>query len=130
MFRAAPFTLALITSAVFATAAQAAEFKPFSQAVFEAARTTGRPIVIEVNAPWCPVCASQAKTIQTTVADPAYSKLLILRIDFDTQKSEWQRFNVTKQSTLIAFKNGREVGRVSYITDKTKIQNLLALTQG
>ena len=121
---------ALSLSALVAVSqpAAAAEFKPFDRATFEAAQKAGRPILVEVNAWWCPVCASQSKTIKDTVIAPAYAKLLVLRINYDKQKSEWQAFGVQKQSTLITFKGGRELGRVSYITDKSKIQALLALT--
>jgi thioredoxin 1 len=108
--------------------AVAAEFKPFDRATFDAAQKAGRPILVEVQAWWCPVCASQSKTIKATVIAPAYAKLLVLRINYDKQKSEWQAFAVQKQSTLITFKGGRELGRVSYITDKAKIQALLAMT--
>jgi thioredoxin 1 len=108
--------------------AVAAEYKPFDRATFDAAQKAGRPTLVEVNAWWCPVCASQSNTIKATVSAPEYAKLLILRINYDKQKPEWQAFNVQKQSTLIAFKGGRELGRVSYITDKTKIRDLLALT--
>jgi thioredoxin 1 len=121
---------ALAFTAVIAVAqpALAAEFKPFDRATFDAAQKSGRPILVEVNAWWCPVCASQSKTIKATVIAPAYAKLLVLRINYDKQKSEWQAFGVQKQSTLIAFKGGRELGRVSYSTDKAKIQALLATT--
>ncbi len=123
-------SVALTVAALVAISqpAAAAEFKPFDRATFEAAQKAGRPILVEVNAWWCPVCASQSKTIKATVVAPAYAKLLVLRINYDKQKSDWQAFAVQKQSTLIAFKGGREVGRLSYITDKAKIQTLLALT--
>jgi thioredoxin 1 len=125
-FRAAAFAV----SAAFALVqpALAAEFKPFDRATFDAAQKAGRPILVEVNAWWCPVCASQTQTIKTTVIAPAYANLLVLRINYDKQKGEWQAFGVQKQSTLITFKGGRELGRVSYVTDKAKIQALLAMT--
>ena len=129
MFRAPILTAAFVAVATITAPAAAAEFKPFDRATFDAAQKAGRPVLVEVNAWWCPVCASQSGTIKATVTDPAYANLLILRINFDKQKEEWKAFNVTKQSTLIAFKRGREVGRVSYITDKDKIRNLLALTK-
>jgi thioredoxin 1 len=125
--------LSTLSAALFAVVALAApvgaaEYKPFDRATFDAAQKQGRPTLVEVNAWWCPVCASQTGTIKATVADPAYDNLLILRINFDKQKPEWKAFGVTKQSTLIVFKRGRELGRVSYITDKMKIRDLLALT--
>lgn len=125
----------LLSAALAATAfiavsqpAAAAEFKAFDRATFDAAQKAGRPILIEVNAWWCPVCSSQSRTIKATVAAPAYANLLVLRINYDKQKSEWKAFGVQKQSTLITFKGGRELGRLSYITDKAKIQALLATT--
>lgn len=120
--------LATMSIAAFAQPAIAAEFKPFDRATFDAAQKAGRPVLVEVNAWWCPVCASQAKTIKATVVAPAYAKLLVLRINYDKQKSEWQAFAVQKQSTLIAFKGGRELGRLAYVTDKAKIEALLAST--
>lgn len=126
-----PFLKLLPFAAVavaLAAPAMAAEFKPFDRATFDAAQKAGRPVLVEVNAWWCPVCASQSGTIKATVGAPEYAKLLVLRINYDKQKPEWQAFNVQKQSTLIAFKGGRELGRVSYITDNTKIRDLLALT--
>jgi thioredoxin 1 len=121
---------ALSLSALVAVSqpAAAAEFKPFDRATFDAAQKAGRPILVEVNAWWCPVCASQSKTIKATVVNPAYAKLLVLRINYDKQKSEWQALAVQKQSTLITFKGGRELGRLAYVTDKPKIQALLAAT--
>jgi thioredoxin 1 len=119
---------AFAAATAIAAPSLAAEYKPFDRATFDAAQKAGRPTLVEVNAWWCPVCASQSSTIKATVSAPEYAKLLILRINFDKQKPEWQAFNVQKQSTLIAFKGGRELGRVSYITDKAKIRDLLALT--
>lgn len=120
--------LAFAAVAAFSQPAAAAEFKAFDRATFDAAQKAGRPILVEVNAWWCPVCASQAKTIKSIVGAPAYAKLLVLRINYDKQKTEWQKFGVQKQSTLIAFKGGRELGRLAYVTDKAKIQALLATT--
>lgn len=123
-----PIGLTLAALVAIAQPAVAAEFKPFDRATFDAAQRAGRPILVEVNAWWCPVCASQSKTIAGTVIARAYDNLLILRINYDKQRSEWQSLGVQKQSTLIAFKGGHELGRVSYITDKAKIQALLAMT--
>ncbi len=120
------FLLAAFLS--LAPAALAAEFKPFTRATFDAAQAAGRPILVEVNAWWCPVCSSQVRTIKDTVRSPDYDKLLVLRINYDKQKAEWRAFKVQKQSTLIAFRDGREQGRLSYITDKEKIRALLRST--
>lgn len=121
--------IAAVAALSIASTAQAAEFKPFDRATFDAAQARGRPVLIEVNAWWCPVCSSQARTIKETVQAPQYADLLVLRINYDKQKPEWRAFKVQKQSTLIAFRGGHEQGRVSYITDKEKIRALIRSTQ-
>ncbi len=126
-----PIRLALVAMAatIAATApVAAAEFRDFDRATFDAAQTAGRPTLIDVHAWWCPVCASQSRTVKAASADPKYAKLLVLRIDYDKQKPEWKSFNVTKQATLIAFKGGHEIGRVAFQTNKDIINGLLAST--
>jgi thioredoxin-like negative regulator of GroEL len=109
-----------------AVSARAAEFRDFDRATFEAARVAGRPTILDVHAWWCPVCASQGRTIKKAAVAPQYDNLLVLRIDYDKQKPEWRSFGVNKQATLIAFKHGREVGRVAFETNHAKIEALLA----
>ena len=87
-------------------------------------------VLVEVKAWWCPVCASQGRTIAATTAAPLYNKLLILSINYDTQKAEWKALGAQKQSTLIGYSGAREVGRVVYTTDKAAINGLLAKTIG
>ena len=119
---------AFALSAIAVTAAQAAEFKPFDRAQFNAAQASGKPVLVDVAAWWCPVCHSQDGTIKKAVADPKYNNLTIFKINYDKQKDEWKSFNVTKQATLIAFKGGHEVGRLAFKTNKDEINALLAST--
>lgn len=118
---------AIATAALISGTTQAAEVRPFDRAAFAAAQAQGRPILVDVKAWWCPVCASQAVTIKKAIAEPRYGPLAIFEIDYDAQKSEWRSFAVHKQGTLIAFHGAREVGRLEFITDKAKINDLLAL---
>ena len=119
---------AFAASSIAISAAQAAEFKPFDRAQFNAAQAAGKPVLVDVAAWWCPVCHSQDSTIKKTVADPAYNNLTVFKINYDKQKDEWKSFGATKQATLIAFKGGREVGRLAYKTNKDEINTLLAST--
>lgn len=108
------------------SAVWAAEFKDFDAASFAAAQEKGAPILLDVHAWWCPVCASQARTIAKTTAAPEYKDLIVFRINYDKQKAIWKGFGVQKQSTLIGFKGKEEVGRISFTTNKMKINDLLA----
>lgn len=121
---AASFAIAAICA--IAAPAHAAEVRAWDERAFAAAQAEGKPILIEVHAPWCPVCAAQGKAIQKL----ASRHLVIFRIDYDSQKPVWQRFGAQKQSTLIAFRGKRETGRLAYQTDEAKIAALLASTAG
>ena len=105
---------------------QAAEQKDFSQAAFAAAQAQGKPILVDVAAWWCPVCASQNSTIRKITATPEYRQLVVFKINYDKQKAEWKSFGVMKQGTLIAYRGKKETGRLAFQTDKTQIATLLA----
>jgi len=117
-----------LAAAICSAPATAAQQLPFERTAFEAAKAEGKPVLVDVKAWWCPVCASQGRTIKTTVASPQYRDLIIFSINYDKQKEEWKRLGVQKQSTLIGYRGGREVGRIAYTTDKVAITSLLAST--
>jgi thioredoxin 1 len=126
VFRKSPIAIAF---AMVATApASAAEFQDFSRAAFNTAQAQGRPILVEVAAWWCPVCASQGNTVKKTVTAAKYAKLIVFKINYDKQKAEWKSFGVSKQGTLVAFKGARETGRLNFVTDKAQIATLIAST--
>ncbi len=118
--------VALSLSAIAASAAVAQPVQPFSLAALKAAQAAGKPILIDVFAPWCPTCRAQAPTIDALAANPATEKLVILRVDFDHQDAEKAFLHVNKQSTLIAYKGGKEIGRSLGITDPGQINALAA----
>ena len=122
--------MAGLATVAIAQPAYAAEFKPYSDAAFAAAQKEGRPILIDVYAPWCPVCARQQPLIESAAKDPANKDLVIFKLDFDKQKAEQRQFRVTKQSTLISFDGKRETGRLLGSTDAKSIASLLASTRG
>lgn len=111
-------------------AASAVRFVPFTQAAFDAAKAQGKPILVEVHAPWCPICAAQQAGIAAAQNDPANRGLVVFRIDFDSQKAAQRPLRVTRQSTLIAFNGTRETGRLLGDTNAAAIARLIATTRG
>ncbi|MFC0683488.1 thioredoxin family protein [Sphingobium sp. WW5] len=105
--------------------AAAPAVRPFDQAAFDAAQKAGKPILVWVHAPWCPVCREQAKTIARVTAEPAYRDMQVFRIDYDTQKPLWQKFGATMQSTVIAFHGKRETARIAHETDDGKVSAVI-----
>lgn len=110
--------------------ATAVRYVPFTQAAFDAAKAQGKAILVEVHAPWCPVCAAQQAGIAAAQADAANRGLIVFRIDFDSQKAVQRPLRVTRQSTLIAFNGARETGRLLGDTNSASIARLIATTRG
>ena len=75
------FAMTAIAATAFTAPAAAAERQPFTPAALAAAQAKGRPVLVDVKAWWCPVCASQSRTIKATTAAPQYNNLLILSIN-------------------------------------------------
>ena len=131
MFRRTIIAMGLALFSVFAVAApgNAADHAPYTQAAFEAAQAQGRPILIDVYAPWCPTCRAQEPVLERLTATSTYSDLVVFRVDFDSQKDVLRRFGAQRQSTLIAFRGTRETGRNVGVTAYFEIERLLATTQ-
>jgi len=110
----------------FAGLAPAADKTPFDQAAFEAAQAAGKPVLVEVTAPWCPTCKAQAPILSQLRNEPRFKDLVSFNVDFDSQKDLLKTFGVRMQSTLIVFKGKQEVGRSTGDTKASSIEALLA----
>lgn len=117
-------------SALYATAipAHAGETVTYTDAAFEAAQAAGKPILVEVSAPWCPICKAQKPILAKLSADPRFKDLVILDIDFDSRKDVLRKFDARSQSTLIAYKGTKEVGRSIGETQPEWIEGLVEKT--
>lgn len=106
--------------------ASAADKASFDQTAFQQAQAAGKPILIEVTAPWCPTCKAQAPILSQLRGEPRFKNLVSFNIDFDSQKDLLRRFGVRMQSTLIVFKGNKETGRSTGDTNPASIGALLA----
>lgn len=101
---------------------------PFDAEAFAAAQQAGRPILVAVGAPWCPICRTQKPILAKLAAEPRFRDLTVFTIDFDGQKDLLRRFDARMQSTLIAFKGAAETGRSVGETQPEWIEGLLEKT--
>ena len=118
-------TVAALPMLTFPVAAQAATPEKFTEAAFDRAQAEGKPILIHVNASWCPNCAKQRPIIDGLADQPEFKNMLMMSVDFDSEKALLKHFGVQMQSTLIVFHGKTEVGRATAITDPAQIKALL-----
>lgn len=119
--------LALAAAVTLASAAPAlAAPQTYDVKAFEAAQAAGKPILLHITAPWCPTCRAQKPILSKLEALPRFKDLVVLNIDFDSQKALLRSLRVTQQSTLIVYKGATEVGRSTGDTDPSSLEALLA----
>lgn len=97
----------------------------FDQARFDQLLKEGKPILVAIHADWCTTCRAQEILLKDLLKTPPYNNLRVLRVDFDRQKEAMHTFKVQMRSTLIVFKNGKEVGRSTADTDKDSVALML-----
>lgn len=121
--------LALLALAALGSApVRAADVLPYSPEGLAAAQKAGKPILVEISAPWCPICRTQKPILAKLGADPRFKDLQVFDVDFDTQKPALRALKARMQSTLIAYKGETEVGRSVGETQPEWIEGLLEKT--
>jgi thiol-disulfide isomerase/thioredoxin len=103
----------------------AADWKTFTQAEFTAAQEAGKPILVDITAPWCPTCRAQKPILEELTAKPEFKDFVVLVVDFDTQKDDVRALKAQRQSTLITFKGAEEMARSVGDTDPATIEAML-----
>lgn len=113
--------LAAVSASAFAFSSRA----PFTASAFDAALASGRPVLVEVSAPWCPTCKAQKPILSSLSTKKEFAGFAVFEIDFDSQKDALKRLNVQRQSTLIVYKAKVEAGRSTGDTNPASIEALL-----
>jgi thioredoxin 1 len=120
--------LALAAAGALAAAAAPAFAAPqtYDQKAFVAAQSAGKPILLHITAPWCPTCKAQKPILSKLEALPRFKDMVVMDIDFDSQKALLRTLRVNQQSTLIVYQGKHEVGRSTGDTDSMSLEALLA----
>lgn len=111
---------------LFGGPAEALEKKPYDASAFKAAQAAGKPVVVHVTAPWCPVCKAQHQVLDGLKDNAEFAPVTIFDVDFDSQKDVVRAFKVSMQSTLIAYRGSEETGRIVGDRNAMAIETLLA----
>ena len=102
--------------------------EPYTQARLDELNRSGQPVLVAIHADWCSTCKTQEKILQELLPQPEFRRITMLRMDYDQQKDAVRSFGVQYQSTLIVFRNGREVGRSTADQSPVRIAQLLRLS--
>jgi hypothetical protein len=101
---------------LIATVAQAAETQPFTAAAFAAAQAVDKPILVDIHAWWCPICAKQAPTIEKLQKSSELADMSWYQGENALEKAVVRQFGAQMQSTLIVF-HGKTERSLTGVTD-------------
>lgn len=104
----------------------ARDFSGYQPDNFRRLLASGAPLIVHVHADWCPVCRRQISIMNKAFKDPKFNEVQLVQVLFDTEKQFLTDFRVARQSTIIVFRGGKEVNRISYDTDEARIKATLA----
>ena len=95
----------------------------FMEDVVEASKTT--PVIVDFWAPWCGPCRNFAP-IYEQAAQQLEPKLRFAKLNTEDQQQVAERWNIRSIPTLILFRAGKEVTRVSGAMSLSQLKQWLA----
>lgn len=112
--------LALILSTQVFAAGQT-----YNQQVFENLISQGKTVIVHIHADWCGTCKAQDVQINAAMNTAEFKDVTFLEVDYDGQRKVVTFFKAKIQSTIIIFKNGKEIDRSATERDATELQAFL-----
>ena len=82
-------------------------------------------VVLDFHASWCPTCRKQEAVIADLAKEPAMKNVAVFKVDFDNARRLKKAHEVSRQSTLVVLKEGKEVARATGLTSKDSIRELI-----
>jgi thioredoxin 2 len=87
------------------------------------------PVVVDFWADWCGPCKMMAPVIAKSARDHA-GRVLFGKVDTETEGAIAQQFGIRSIPTLIVFRQGREIARMSGALDRGALDRWLAQHTG
>jgi len=120
-----PRMIAVLVLLLAQTAAGAATPEDFNIERFQALQERGEPVLVEISADWCPVCAVQKNVLKELYSKDDIQRVHWLELDWDAQRQAARDLGAWRQSTLILFRGHEEIDRLVAQTDAGTIAELL-----
>lgn len=118
--------LAAFASPFVTKRAFAMPFAEYQPETFVKLLASSNPVIVHVHADWCSVCRAQMPVMDRVLSGTAYKNVRAVRVNFDREKRFLADYKVVRQSTIIVFKGGKEIARLSYDSDPQRIEQTLA----
>jgi thioredoxin 1 len=107
-----------------------ANIAEFSDANFEAeVLQSPQPVLVDFWAPWCAPCRQLLPVIEQ-VAEEYAGSVKVGKVNVDENQDVALRYGITGLPTLLVFKNGDVVQRISGAPGKPRLQQMLDEAKG
>ena len=94
------------------------------KANFDTVINDNRPVIVDFHALWCNPCKMQSPILKEVAAELG-ERVRIIKIDVDKNSEIANRYSVQSVPTIIIFKNGKLVWRLSGVVSRSEFKSIL-----